>query len=210
MYEARATASRSGVVVARPAPPIVGHPWSNHDGRGTTKEPGQNPAAPDSSLADAQGADYNNDEGHAADLALLPALFEHIAKVRYPLGTGLGRRSIWKLGEFGERRAVRGLEWISGTALVPWRRLQVRHRAIREAGQESEIRGSLTPGNLRVAKTISDSRMLPGMTVRDWFAGQAPIALVRRFDDPVTRLAQMAYLTDRCNDGRAGEISQVL
>ena len=29
----------------------------------------------------------------------------------------------------------------------------------------------------------SDSRMLPGMTVRDWFAGQAPIALVRRFDD---------------------------
>ena len=126
MYEARATASRSGVVVARPAPPIVGRPWSNHDGRGTTKEPGQNPAAPDSSLADAQGADYNNDEGHAADLALLPALFEHIAKVRYPLGTGLGRRSIWKLGEFGERRAVRGLEWISGTALVPWRRLQVR------------------------------------------------------------------------------------
>ena len=210
MYEARTTASRSGVVVARPAPPIVGHPWSNHDGRGTTKEPGQNPAAPDSSLADAQGADCNNDEGHAADLALLPALFEHIAKVRYPLGTGLGRRSIWKLGEFGERRAVRGLEWISGTALVPWRRLQVRHRAIREAGQESEIRGSLTPGNLRVAKTISDSRMLPGMTVRDWFAGQAPIALVRRFDDPVTRLAQMAYLTDRCNDGRAGEISQVL
>ena len=86
----------------------------------------------------------------------------------------------------------------------------MRHRAIREAGQESEIRGSLTPGNLRVAKTISDSRMLPGMTVRDWFAGQAPIALVRRFDDPVTRLAQMAYLTDRCNDGRAGEISQVL
>ena len=46
------------------------------------------------------------------------------------------------------------------------------------------------------------------MTVRDWFAGQAPIALVRRFDDPVTRLAQMAYLTDRCNDGRAGEISK--
>ena len=70
--------------------------------------------------------------------------------------------------------------------------------------------GSLTPGKLRVAKTISDSTMLPGMTVRDWFAGQAPIALVRRFDDPVTRLAQMAYLTDRCNDGRAGEISQVL
>ena len=33
-------------------------------------EPDQKPAAPDGSLADAQGADYNSDEGHATDLAL--------------------------------------------------------------------------------------------------------------------------------------------
>ena len=30
-------------------------------------EPDQKPAAPDGSPADAQGADYNNDEGHATD-----------------------------------------------------------------------------------------------------------------------------------------------
>ena len=30
-------------------------------------EPDQKPAAPDGSLAAAQGADYNNDEGHATD-----------------------------------------------------------------------------------------------------------------------------------------------
>ena len=108
--------------------------------------PGQKPAAPDSSLADAQGADCNNDEGHAADLALLPALFEHIAKVRYPLGTGLGRRSIWKLGEFGERRAVRGLEWISGTALVPWRRLQVRRSRKSSKAIEGRVPSSRPQG----------------------------------------------------------------
>lgn len=113
---------------------------------GTTKEPGQKPAAPDSSLADPQGADCNNDEGHAAGLALLPALFEHIAKVRYPLGTGLGRRSIWKLGEFGERRAVRGLEWISGTALVPWRRLQVRRSRKSSKAIEDHVPSSRPQG----------------------------------------------------------------
>ena len=32
-------------------------------------EPDQGPAVPDGSPADAQGADYNNDEGHATDLA---------------------------------------------------------------------------------------------------------------------------------------------
>ena len=32
-------------------------------------EPDQKPAAPDGSPADAQGADYNNDEGHATDVA---------------------------------------------------------------------------------------------------------------------------------------------
>ena len=32
-------------------------------------EPDQKLAAPDGSPADAQGADYNNDEGHATDLA---------------------------------------------------------------------------------------------------------------------------------------------
>ena len=32
-------------------------------------EPDQKPAAPDGSPADAQGADYNNDEGHAPDFA---------------------------------------------------------------------------------------------------------------------------------------------
>ena len=30
-------------------------------------EPDQKPAAPDGSPTDAQGADYNNDEGHATD-----------------------------------------------------------------------------------------------------------------------------------------------
>lgn len=73
---------------------------------GTTKEPGQKPAAPDSSLADPQGADCNNDEGHAAGLALLPALFEHIAKVRYPLRYWTGEEEhmeAWRI-----RRAAGG------------------------------------------------------------------------------------------------------
>ena len=53
-----------------------------------------------------------------------------------------------------------------------------------------DLTGGLTPGKLRGAKTISDSRMLPGMTLRDWFAGQALIALVCRFDDPVLSSGQ--------------------
>ena len=60
MYEARATASRT------PRSADRGVPVAESRRGGTTKEPGQKPAAPDSSPADAQGADYNNDEGHAA------------------------------------------------------------------------------------------------------------------------------------------------
>ena len=75
--------------------------------------------------------------------------------------------------------------WVYFNRAEFWHRTGSPRPSDTRGGQESEIRGSLTPGKLRVAKTISDSRMLPGMTVRDWFAGQAPIALVRRFDDPV-------------------------
>ena len=48
--------------------------------RRTTMEPDQKPAAPDSSPADAQGADYNydNDEGHATDLALRSTISSNI------------------------------------------------------------------------------------------------------------------------------------
>ena len=39
-------------------------------------ESDQKPAVPDGSSADAPGADYNNDEGHATDLASTGAIFQ--------------------------------------------------------------------------------------------------------------------------------------
>ena len=45
-------------------------------------------------------------------LDLLESISEHIDNDRYPLGIGLGETIIWQLGEFRERRAVRGLDWI--------------------------------------------------------------------------------------------------
>ena len=39
-------------------------------------EPGQKPAVSDGSPAGAQGADYNDDEGHASDLASTGAIFQ--------------------------------------------------------------------------------------------------------------------------------------
>ena len=53
-------------------------------------EPDQKPAVSDGSPAHAQGADYNNDEGHATDLASTGAIFQ---RDWYPLGTDLRRRS---------------------------------------------------------------------------------------------------------------------
>ena len=54
-------------------------------------EPGQKPAVSDGSPAGAQGADYNDDEGHASDLASTGAIFQ---RDWYPtLGTDLRRRS---------------------------------------------------------------------------------------------------------------------
>lgn len=45
-------------------------------------------------------------------LNLLSSIFEHMVKDRYPMGIGLGETVIRQLGEFGEQRAVRHLEWI--------------------------------------------------------------------------------------------------
>ena len=45
-------------------------------------------------------------------LSLLQSLYEQIRKDRYPLGIGLGETILWQLGEFGEQRAVEGLERI--------------------------------------------------------------------------------------------------
>ena len=45
-------------------------------------------------------------------LTLLNSLSDHLGKDYYPLGHGLGRTIVWQLGEFKERRAVRGLEQI--------------------------------------------------------------------------------------------------
>ena len=53
-------------------------------------ESDQKPAVPDGSSADAPGADYNDDEGHATDLASTGAIFQ---RDWYPLGTDLRRKS---------------------------------------------------------------------------------------------------------------------
>lgn len=45
-------------------------------------------------------------------LTLLNSLSDHLDKDYYPLGHGLGQTIVWQLGEFKERRAVRGLERI--------------------------------------------------------------------------------------------------
>ena len=47
----------------------------------TTVEPDQKPSAPDGSPVDAQGADYNNDEGHATD----PPMGASVVKCWRPL-----------------------------------------------------------------------------------------------------------------------------
>ena len=45
-------------------------------------------------------------------LNLFQSLHEQTLKGWYPLGIGLGETILWQLGEFGEQRAVGGLEWI--------------------------------------------------------------------------------------------------
>ena len=45
-------------------------------------------------------------------LTLLESIAEEMNQDRYPLGIGLGETIVWQLGEFGEQRAVRELEWI--------------------------------------------------------------------------------------------------
>ncbi len=45
-------------------------------------------------------------------LTLLDSLSDHLGKDYYPLGIGLGQTIVWQLGQFKERRAVRGLERI--------------------------------------------------------------------------------------------------
>ena len=45
-------------------------------------------------------------------LDLLEHLPEHISKDFYPIGAGLVETILWQLGEFKEKRAVKGLEWV--------------------------------------------------------------------------------------------------
>ena len=45
-------------------------------------------------------------------LNLLQSLPAQISKDFYPIGYGLGETILWQLGEFGEKRAVEGLEWV--------------------------------------------------------------------------------------------------
>lgn len=45
-------------------------------------------------------------------LDLLASVFEHMAVDWYPIGGGVEQSIMWQLGEFGEPRAVRNLEWI--------------------------------------------------------------------------------------------------
>ena len=45
-------------------------------------------------------------------LNLLGSIAEHISKDWYPIGIRLGETIVWQLGEFGEQRAVEGLERI--------------------------------------------------------------------------------------------------
>ena len=65
-------------------------------------EPDQKPAAPDGSPADAQGADNNDDEGHATDAPMGCAFYLFI---RQPMGrkSALRREIPWILRGFQGR-----------------------------------------------------------------------------------------------------------